>query len=77
MSRFTEVSSARWLAYLAVCVGLAAVGGYLWTEHRQHLAGLLFYGLALACPLLHLFGHRREHGHAGHERVDAGPGRHG
>ena len=64
MNPLRDVSPARWLAYLAVCVALAAVGGYLWIEHRQHFGGVLFYGPALACLLMHFM--HRGHGHGGH-----------
>jgi hypothetical protein len=36
---------------------LAAVGFFLWTEHRAHLLGALPYLILLACPLMHLFHH--------------------
>ncbi|HEV8397155.1 MAG TPA: DUF2933 domain-containing protein [Vicinamibacterales bacterium] len=32
----------------------------LWNEHESHFLGILPYLLLLACPLLHLFGHRHE-----------------
>ena len=38
MNALRDVSPTRWLGYLAVCVAFAGVGGYLWIEHRQHLA---------------------------------------
>lgn len=41
----------------------AAVGTYyLLREHRAHLLDYLPYALLIACPLLHIFGHR----HGGH-----------
>jgi len=41
----------------------AAVGAYyLLTDHRAHLFDYLPYVLLMACPLMHLFGHR----HGGH-----------
>ena len=44
----------------------AAVGAfYLVTEHRAHLFDYLPYVLLLACPLMHIFGHR--HGAHHHE----------
>jgi len=45
----------------------AAVGAYyLLTGHRAHLFDYLPYLLLMACPLMHLFGHR----HGGHPRDD-------
>ena len=58
----------RGLVYTLLCIGLLAVGWYLWTVHRQHLGGLLFYAFALICPIMHFFGHS----HAGHHREDHG-----
>ncbi len=44
-------------------IGFAAVGGFfLLTEHTAHVFGALPYLLLLACPLMHVFGHR----HGGH-----------
>ena len=52
-----------------VLIGFFLIGGYfLITEHRAHLAGLLYYLpflLLLACPLMHVFMHG---GHGGHGR---------
>ena len=43
----------------------AAVGAYfLVTEHREHVIQYLPYVLLMACPLMHIFGHR----HGGHHR---------
>ena len=50
----------RWL--MAVFFTAAVV--LLWEEHESHFLQMLPYLLLLACPLLHLFGHRHEH-HAG------------
>jgi hypothetical protein len=33
----------------------------LWQDHESHLLNILPYLLLLACPLLHLFGHRPGH----------------
>ena len=44
-----------WLAGPAALV-------YLVIEHRPHLFGWLPYLVLLACPLMHLFMHRK-HGH--------------
>ena len=39
---------------------------YLLTRHAAHTFGVLPYLLILACPLMHLFGHR----HGKHEHRD-------
>jgi hypothetical protein len=41
---------------------LAVALFFLLTEHTAHVMGALPYLLVLACPLMHLFHHRR-HGH--------------
>jgi hypothetical protein len=49
-----------------VLVGFIAIAGFfLWEEHRAHLLGVLPYLLLLACPLMHIFMHRRHGGHGG------------
>ena len=47
---------------VAACV-VAALGFFLFTEHRAHLFGALPFLLVLLCPLMHLIMH---HGHGGH-----------
>ena len=47
----------------AVTLVLAAVGGYLAWNHSGHLLYALPYLLLLACPLMHLFGHRHRPHH--------------
>lgn len=51
-----------------VLIGFLIIAGYfLFTEHRAHLGGLLFYLpflFLLACPLMHIFMHG---GHGGHD----------
>ena len=42
---------------------LAVLGFFLVTEHRAHLFGVLPYLFLFACPLFHLFLHRRHGGH--------------
>jgi len=42
---------------------------YLLTRHAAHTFGVLPYLLILACPLMHLFGHRH---HRKHEHRDTG-----
>ena len=48
-----------------VCLALAALGIYLLWTHAGHAISALPYVLLLACPLLHLFGHRHRHAHQG------------
>ena len=38
---------------------------FLWAEHRAHLLGALPFLFVLACPLMHVFMHRGQHGHDG------------
>ena len=49
---------------------LAIAAFYLITEHRAHTLGWLPWLLILACPVLHIFMHRKHgaHGHNHHER---------
>lgn len=53
-------SRALWIAAIMLAVVAAF---YLLREHWNHVAGHWIYLLLLACPLLHLFGHR---GHSDH-----------
>lgn len=46
-----------------VTLSLAALGAYLLWTHTGHILYAAPYVLLLACPLMHLLGHR--HGHAG------------
>jgi DUF2933 family protein len=50
------------LSHLVLAVFLIAAAFFLWTEHRAHVLGVLPYLIFLACPLIHLLGHR---GHGG------------
>lgn len=56
---------------LLVCLALAALGAYLLWSHTGHVLSALPYVLLLACPLLHLVGHR--HGGHGHHGGGAHP----
>lgn len=56
----------QWLLWLGL---VAAVGWLVW-RHGAHLAEVWPFLLILACPLMHLFGHRHG-GHGGGE--DRGP----
>ena len=53
-----EDAARRGIAYAIGCVAFLVLGAYLWMVHRQHFGAIVFYGLALACPLMHVFGHR-------------------
>lgn len=46
---------------VALILALAVVSYYLLTVHLAHLAVALPYLFLLACPLMHIFGHK--HGH--------------
>ena len=46
---------------VALILVSAAVSYYLLTVHLAHLAVALPYLFLLACPLMHIFGHK--HGH--------------
>ena len=50
---------------------LATLGAYLLVYHTSHIILALPYVLLLACPLMHLFMHRR-HGHQQGGVHDAG-----
>ena len=50
----------------SVTLVLAALGAYLLWNHTGHLVLALPYLFLLACPLMHLFGHR--HGDSDHRR---------
>ena len=62
--RGSSGSFVRWAFWV-----FAAVGAYsLVTEHRAHLIDYLPYILLMACPVMHLFGHRhRGHGRDSHD----------
>ena len=48
---------------LVVCLTLAALGAYLLWSHTGHVLAAVPYVILLTCPLLHVFGHGRRHGH--------------
>lgn len=54
---FRSRAGLGFLAFLAIAAF------FLFTEHQAHLFGFLPYLLLLACPLLHLFMHRKHGGH--------------
>lgn len=47
----------------ALSLAVAALGVYVLVTHTGHVLGALPYLLLLACPLMHVFGHR---GHGTH-----------
>ncbi len=52
----------QWLLWL----GLAAAVAWLLWRHGAHLGEVWPFLLLLACPLMHLFGHRRGSHHGSH-----------
>lgn len=46
---------------LAVCLVLAALGGYLLWTHTGHTLTALPYLFLLACPLMHFLPHGHKH----------------
>jgi len=61
----TPSSPRKWLNWAIGAVVLTA-GVILIADHREHVLGILPYLLILACPLMHLFGHRHGGRHDGH-----------
>ena len=49
---------------------LVLAGALQFTEHREHVLGLLIWMPLLACPLMHLFMHGG-HGHHGGRQHDS------
>ncbi len=43
---------------IVLILALAGVSYYLLTAHLAHLAVVLPYLILLACPLMHIFGHK-------------------
>ena len=70
----TEGALSRWRTRTGITViGFALVGAlYVLRERWGHALGALPYLLILACPLMHLFMHRRHHHHGG--GANAAPG---
>ena len=46
-----------------VTLTASAVGAYLLWTHTGHVLSAIPYVILLACPLMHLFGHRHGHSH--------------
>lgn len=55
----------RFTPAITVCVLLGIAGIALILKHRAHVLDWLPYLVLLACPLMHLFMHRKRGGHAG------------
>ena len=55
---------------LAATLMVAALGMYLLWTHTGHVLAAAPYLLLLACPLLHLLGHRHGHGKSVEDRHD-------
>jgi DUF2933 family protein len=51
---------------LVAMIAIALVGAYLLWNHTGHVWLAAPYVLLLACPLMHLFGHRHGHRHDQH-----------
>lgn len=64
----SPVASSRNRRLLAIAAWLlGAVGAYfLLTRHFDHVLQAVPFLLLLACPLMHVFGHRRHGGHQHH-----------
>jgi hypothetical protein len=68
MSDVTKAAS-RWRSPTGIFMLVAGALGiyYLLTEHLTHVTQAVPYLFLLACPLMHLFGHRHgSHGRGGH-----------
>jgi hypothetical protein len=61
----------RGFLIMVATAALAGVAFYLLREHWAHALGFAPYLLFLACPLMHLFMHRRHH----HSSQGAGDGK--
>jgi hypothetical protein len=57
---------------VGLCAFLAVAAYFLWTEHRAHVIAVMPWLLLLACPVIHLFMHRRHGRHEGHEHRQEG-----
>lgn len=55
----------RWSLTVGLCLSLSALIFLLWTGHGPHVSAALPLLILAACPLMHLFMHRRHH-HGGH-----------
>lgn len=55
---------------LAATIAAAVLGAYLLLTHTGHALAALPYVLLLACPLMHLVGHRHGSHHDSHHGAD-------
>jgi hypothetical protein len=62
MDAFRRFLGSKW--GLTASILVAVLGIYLVVTHTGHAVGALPYLLLLFCPLLHLFGHDRDHSRA-------------
>ena len=66
-SRHDSEPASFWRSRYAI--GLLVMGAiaayFLLSEHRAHFFGVLPFLLLLACPLMHVFMHQGQGGHAG------------
>lgn len=54
-----------------VPIGFLAIGGFLlFTEHRAHVLGAVFWLLPFACLFMHFFMHGGHGGHASRDQPD-------
>lgn len=65
---------SRWFNPVGIFMLAAGAVGiyYLLTEHLTHVGQAIPYLVLLACPLMHLFGHRHG-GHRGHDQDRPAP----
>ena len=63
----------RWRSPAGIFMLVAGAVGvyYLLTEHLTHVTQAIPYLILLACPLMHLFGHRHGHGDHGDSHQSA------
>jgi hypothetical protein len=63
-----ERSSFTSMRFGIVLFGFFIIAGVLlFTEHRAHVFGALFYALPLVCLFMHMFMHGGHGGHGGHD----------
>ena len=66
---------SRWRSPTGIFMLVAGAVGiyYLLTEHLTHVTQAVPYLFLLACPLMHLFGHRHGHRHHAPHQDDQDP----
>jgi hypothetical protein len=55
-------------AGIATLAILTVAAILIYTDHTAHFFGAIGYLLLLACPLMHIFGHRSHHHGAKHQQ---------